>query len=412
MSTSSTFLHLTNVALSSDGKDTGACSLKIQVGGEELQLVLGTLGRAIGVYQYPLDIVIDGSAKFFNTGKTALHVVGYQTISHGDFDGEDEMEEDEDDDGDDVPMGVRMNGGKRRSLAAQMAGLDEESDEDEDEDFDEDEEEEGETGEGEGEDGIPAFEDLDPDDEVRTAAASDDEGEDDEGDEGESGDEDAPLNAAELVARQKANKKLLAPMSREMFADEDPGKVHMDEDEGSDDEGEEDGEDDEGEDDEDGEDEAEPSPPPKKASKRPAPSTPAAAEPPSKKAVKVEQGAKQENGKKQAAPAAAAAATPVKEEAKEPRKEKKEKKNAEAKAAVAAASGGPTPVKGIAEPKDAAEYQNAICAFVSKNGGKANLSAIGSAIKRPSSVPKAGAFIKALPKVFKINDATQEISLA
>lgn len=30
---------------------------------------------------------------------------------------------------------------------------------------------------------------------------------------------------------------------QEMFADEDPGKVHMDEDEGSDDEGEEDGED-------------------------------------------------------------------------------------------------------------------------------------------------------------------------
>ncbi|MEW5314770.1 MAG: hypothetical protein WDW38_006240 [Sanguina aurantia] len=369
MSTSSTFLHLTNVALSSDGKDTGACSLKIQVGGEELQLVLGTLGRAIGVYQYPLDIVIDGSAKFFNTGKTALHV-----------------------------------GGNRRSLAAQMAGLDEESDEgEEDEDFDEDEEEEGESEEGsEEEDGIPAFEDLDPDDEVKTAAASDDDGEDDEGeddDEGEEGeddDEDSPLDAAELIARQKANKKLLAPMSREMFADEDPEKVHMDEDEGSEDEGEDDGEDglqvfiivlgwvlDVG------------YIPMIQASKRPAPSTPAAAEQPSKKAVKQQQ-----------------QPTPVKEEAKEPRKEKKEKKNAEAKAAVAAASGGPTPVKGIAEPKDAAEYQNAICAFVSKNGGKANLSAIGSAIKRPSSVPKAGAFIKALPKVFKINDATQEISLA
>lgn len=42
----------------------------------------------------------------------ALHIVGYQTVSHGDFDGEeDEMEddEDEDEDGDDVPMGVRIN---------------------------------------------------------------------------------------------------------------------------------------------------------------------------------------------------------------------------------------------------------------------------------------------------------------
>lgn len=43
-----------------------------------------------------------------------------------------------------------------------------------------------------------------------------DEGEDEdgEGEEGESEDEDAPLNAKELIARQKANKKLLAPMSR------------------------------------------------------------------------------------------------------------------------------------------------------------------------------------------------------
>lgn len=67
---------------------------------------------------------------------------------------------------------------------------------------------------------------------------------------------------------------------------------------------------------------------------------------------------------------------------------------------------------GIAEPKNDAEYQNAISAFVSKSGGKANLSAIGSAIKRPSSIAKASAFIKARPAVFKINDSTQEVSLA
>lgn len=71
---STTFLHLTNMALSSDGKDTGACSLKIQVDGGRA-LVLGTLGRAIGLYQYPLDVVIDGVAKFTNSGKTGEHFV-------------------------------------------------------------------------------------------------------------------------------------------------------------------------------------------------------------------------------------------------------------------------------------------------------------------------------------------------
>lgn len=76
----STFLHLTNMALSSDGKDTGACSLKIQVDGGQT-LVLGTLGRAIGLYQYPLDVVIDGVAKFTNTGKTGEHLLQHIPLS-------------------------------------------------------------------------------------------------------------------------------------------------------------------------------------------------------------------------------------------------------------------------------------------------------------------------------------------
>lgn len=53
----------------------------------------------------------------------------------------------------------------------------------------------------------------------------DDEMEEGEDDEGEEESEDAPLNAAELIARQKANKKLLKPMTKEMFAGEDEEKV-------------------------------------------------------------------------------------------------------------------------------------------------------------------------------------------
>lgn len=51
------------------------------------------------------------------------------------------------------------------------------------------------------------------------------------------------LSLGELVEHACSSRSISACPAQEMFADEDPEKVHMDEDEGSEDEGEDDGED-------------------------------------------------------------------------------------------------------------------------------------------------------------------------
>ena len=118
------YLHITNVALeptAADGPHT--LSVEIDGGGARHETVLATLEKG-KCLQYPLDFVLDATFTFKNTGKSPLHVSGYQTISSAeDFEDSDEEGEHSDEE-EEAPKGVPFSSKVRATpRGTSQAGL-------------------------------------------------------------------------------------------------------------------------------------------------------------------------------------------------------------------------------------------------------------------------------------------------
>ena len=83
------YVHVTNIALAANPSD-GPNTLSLVTNG--IECVLATLCKG-ATLQYPLEIMLDSTVTFKNSGKTTIHLSGYSTIS-ADDDG-DMMDEDE-----------------------------------------------------------------------------------------------------------------------------------------------------------------------------------------------------------------------------------------------------------------------------------------------------------------------------
>ena len=85
------YVHITNVALGLNPSD-GPCTLSLIQNGVALVLCHLSKGNAM---QYPLQMMLDESVLFKNSGKSAIHLTGFVTTSS---DEEDEgfMEDEED----------------------------------------------------------------------------------------------------------------------------------------------------------------------------------------------------------------------------------------------------------------------------------------------------------------------------
>ena len=98
-------------------------SVEIDGGGARHETVLATLEKG-KCLQYPLDFVLDATFTFKNTGKSPLHVSGYQTISSAeDFEDSDEEGEHSDEE-EEAPKGVPFSSKVRATpRGTSQAGL-------------------------------------------------------------------------------------------------------------------------------------------------------------------------------------------------------------------------------------------------------------------------------------------------
>lgn len=90
--TTAQYVHVTNVALGMNPSD-GTNTLSIIQNG--VSLVLCHLSKA-NTMQYPLQLMLDESVTFKNSGKTTIHLTGFVTSSSDVDDDEGLMDEDED----------------------------------------------------------------------------------------------------------------------------------------------------------------------------------------------------------------------------------------------------------------------------------------------------------------------------
>lgn len=106
-----TYLHLTNVALAGDGGNSSHV-VSVVVNGKEC--ILATLQRG-ACMQHQLDMLLDETVTFKNSGPGVVHVGGYITFSSAEDADDDEEDEDEDEDEEDdeeAPEGVPLHNGK------------------------------------------------------------------------------------------------------------------------------------------------------------------------------------------------------------------------------------------------------------------------------------------------------------
>lgn len=336
-------IHVTGMALGPQPKK-GSHVITLEYNG--VNAVLATLEDP-HTRQFHMDIVVDQTAKFRNSGGSEVHLYGYHVSTPVRSEEEDE-EEDEDEEG--------------------------EGEEDEEgEDGDEEEDEEGEG------------EEFDEEEEARRIAQL------------------APiLEALERRAAERAAKKAgFTGNKMETSEDGDEDEDDEDEDEGEDgipdlDQlGSDDliglaGEDeDEDEDEEESEEEEEQAPPPKVGAKRgaqtPQPSKPtkqAKQEPQTAPPKQAGKGAKQ-------APAPAA----------------------EAKGVKGKGAAKETPTKGVATPGSEAEFKAALVAHLKGSKGPVPVSQLGSAIKRPAAVPKLSAYLASNKDTFAYDSSKQTVTL-